>query len=483
MSQAVAAVRNVWPEADVGVVKAERDETTADVVVASVQTLARPGRLDRLASTDDNMFPAERLDLVVIDEAHHAAADTYRAIVDGLDAGADDGPLLLGVTATPDRGDGEGLDDVFDEIVWNYDIQWGIRSGYLADVRGLRVTIPTLDLSQVKKSRGDYQAGDAGRALTDADAPHHIVAAWKRHAADRRTLVFVPTVATAEAVAAEFIGAGVTASFVSGALDLDERRARLDAYADGRIQVMVNCMVLTEGYDNPRTDCVVMARPTRSRALYTQCVGRGTRRHPDKADLLVLDVVGVTEELSLVTIPSLFGIPEDWPDREGLADGTATATGLVDRYEDHLVAVGQMRAERAEMFRKIRGDGIAWIPVDAGSLYVCYLGPAGTIKFADAGDEGWRAWIEPTENDRPHRQLIGGVGMELAQGVAEDYIRKSTWGNVASTGATWRGKPPSSKQLGFARKLKIEGAEHMSKGELSDEITRVLEEKKAGRAS
>src|SRR5690606_22996282 len=169
VAQAAAKVSEVWPDASVGVVKAERDEVHADVVVASVQTLARPARLERLCATYEDrrllLGAAAPFGLVVIDEAHHAAAETYGRIITRLRAGDPDGPLLLGVTATPDRGDGQGLDGVFDEVVATYDVLWGIRSGYLADLRGIAVTLDGLDLSSVKVSRGDFQAGDAGRAL------------------------------------------------------------------------------------------------------------------------------------------------------------------------------------------------------------------------------------------------------------------------------------------------------------------------------
>lgn len=481
-SQAVHKLVEVWPEQarSIGVVKAERNDVHAHVVVASVQTLARDARLRQLldAAGGVSLLGAGPFHTVIVDEAHHAAAPTYRKVIDGLRAGAPAdgdlpaGPLLLGVTATPDRGDGKGLDDVFDEIVWSYDILWGIRSGFLSDVRGLRVTVDGLDLSNVRVSRGDFQAGDAARALDAADGASAVITAWKEHAADRRTLVFTPTVAFAETVAAGFRRAGVPAAAVSGETELDERRRILAAYSEGEVQVLVNCAVLTEGYDEPRTDCVVVARPTKSRALYTQMVGRGTRLHPDKTDCLVLDIVGATDVHSLVTVPSLFGV-DDPKARKRLADATATAADVIADYERELVAAGRMRAEMADLFAKVRRDGIAWVASHRpGELHAYHrsLGPnRGTVFLVERAPGSWLASFQP-DGDTGGRVLIADAPMELAQGVAEDFVRKNGAGPLVNANARWRGEPPSRKQLWLARKLGVTVPAGATKGEVSDMI-------------
>ncbi len=488
VGQAAAKVREVWPEATVGIVKADQNDVHAQVVVASVQTLAREHRLAQLAAAAGQDAPAGAVtaslfaaaapfSLVVVDEAHHAAADSYRRILAGLDAGQPDGPLLLGVTATPDRGDGQGLDGVFDRIVWSYDLLWGIRSGYLSDVRGLRIGLQGLDLSNVRVSRGDYQAGDAGRALEAADAPQAIARAWAEHAADRRTLVFTPTVATAAAVAEAFTGAGVRAAWVSGETPMDERRRLLAAYSAGEVQVLANCAVLTEGYDEPRTDCVVVARPTRSRALYAQMVGRGTRRHPDKADCLVLDVVGATDEHSLVTIPRLFGLDDQYA--RGLTDGTGSAVAQVDLQEAAMVAAGQLVAAEADLFRKMRGAGIAWVSLHQPGELRAYSRPLGfgsrpaTVHLAERADGTWSASVHPANPREPTVILADGSSLELAQGVAEDRIRQAGKAAVVSASASWRHRQPSPKAVRFARQLGITVDPAMTAGEVSDAIDAV----------
>lgn len=476
VAQAVDKVQGQWPEAHVGIVKAERNDVGADVIVASVQTLARPNRIRQLLMASDS----RPFGLVVIDEAHHAKAATYQEIVRELRAGDDGGPLLLGVTATPDRGDGKGLDDCFDEVVWAYDILWGIRSGFLCDVRGKRVVIDTLDLKGVRVRQGDYAEGEVGDRMMDAGAPEAILRAWQEHASDRRTLIFSPTVETAEAIAAEFAAAGVAAGFVSAGTPLDERRALLRAFDSGEVQVVSNCMVLTEGYDNPRVDCVIVARPTKSRALYTQMVGRGTRRHPDKKDLLVLDVVGASGHHSLVTIPSLFGVEKPEFEKK-LATGEGLVTEVLDEIEEILVRQGKLLAREAELFKKMRST-IVWIQAHVdGSPLRRYERSTGkdrdgtfrpTVRLTQlAQDEDrWECQLIDQISNATQKVLISDTPLETAQGVGEDWLRKSGALALVAADAPWRAGKPSPKAIEFALKLGIPSPEKMTAGELSTAI-------------
>lgn len=482
VDQAIASLREHWPDAVIGKVKAEFNEVGADVVVASVQTISRPARMAQLMApfTDPQLNPLEPFDLVVVDEAHHATADSYRSILEALGAGTPEGPLLLGVTATPDRGDGKGLDDLFDEIVANYDLLWGIANGYLSDLRGLRVTVDALDLSTVRIRQGDYDQGQAGRALEDANAPAVIVKSWQTHAAGRRTLVFTPTVQLAQLVADEFNRAGIPAGMVHGGTPQDERKTILRQYSDGTLTVLANCAVLTEGYDEPRTDCIVMARPTKSRALYTQCVGRGTRKHPDKADCLVLDVVGASVEHSLVTVPSLFGL--EGKQFDAMGEGDTLASDAVGEFEAEQVRMGRLRAEEAALFHKVRAGKIAWVKVhkqDADLRRYVRSIPAGrdgtqhpTVVLAQRTETTWTAGLLMPNMTK--RALIVDVDLETAQGVAEDYVRR-VGGPITAADAPWRKKKPSPKQLDLAKKWKID----VPKGATSGDVAELLDARSA----
>jgi ATP-dependent helicase IRC3 len=473
IEQAAASVRTWWPDADVGVVKGDRNEVDATVVVASVQTLSRPARLADLLAPSA-LWDAVPFGLVIVDEAHHAAAPSYRTVLDGLRCGETDGPLLLGVTATPDRGDGLGLDDVFDEITFSYDIRWGIAREFLSDLRGLRVELD-VDMSKLKVTGGDYNQGQAGAMLEDAHAPSLIVKAWRAHAPGRRTLVFTPTVALAEAVAAEFNEHGIPAGAVSGDMPIEARRATLAAYSAGELQVVANCAVLTEGYDEPRTDCVVVARPTKSRALYTQMVGRGTRRHPEKTDCLVIDVVGATDMHDLVTVPSLFGVEQ--PDRVWSGGSTVTEA-LREQVERH-EAEGVLRASETALFDKVRSTGrLAWVTVhtDAERRYEAGLGFHGRLVLVNQHDDRWLAGWQDGEGIK--RVLCSDVVLETAQAVAEDQARKLKVMALAAADAPWRADRPTAKQLALAVKLGIEVPMGCTKGQLSELIDAKLASRK-----
>lgn len=320
ISQAVEKLLLVWPEADVGVVKAERNEINHQVVVASVQSLRKP----RLAKMARDMFDGG---LIITDEAHHATATSYRNVYEHFGCGNPGGPLHLGVTATPDRGDGGGLNAIYEEITFTYDLLWGIQRGYLADLKGLRIQLKDVDFTQARISQGDYAAGDVGQMLENADAPDLIAAAWLEHASDRKTLIFTPTVATAEATAESFISMGVEAAVVSAKTPLDERRLMLKRFAAGELRVIANCGVLTEGFDDPAVNCIVVARPTKSRALYAQIVGRGSRKHPAKSDC-ILEGQRVLTDAGLVPIESVTTQMKVWDGVEFVDHEGAICKGM-----------------------------------------------------------------------------------------------------------------------------------------------------------
>lgn len=491
IAQAVDKLLGVWPEAKIGVVKAARNEWDNPVVVASVQTLSRDNRLSQI--------PQDRFRLVVTDEAHHSKADSYRKIYDHLGIGNEGGPLHLGVTATPDRGDGKGLDDIFDEIVFSYDLLWGIRAGYLSDMRGLRVYLKDLDTKSIRVSKGDYEAGAAGQALEDVNAPEQVAEAWVKYGENRKTIAFWPTVATAQQFADELGRLGVVVGMVSAGTHIDERRDILARFADDKIKVMSNCAVLTEGFDDPSVACILMARPTKARSLYAQCVGRGSRRHPDKKDCLVMDVCGATAH-NLMTIPSLFGIHKE----EDFEDGEVTVAEAMLEQEEAEVRKGKMEAAAIELFRKVIESPIAWVAFDnhyGRKTYTCSLGGGlapklGTVVIEHLNGEGAEQWhcylrwgketppddatnLRQFPNEEWYRTLVCNVDLEMGLGVGEDYIRKNGMSHLVNRGAKWREGEPSKAQLDLAVKLNIRGARDMNKGDLSEAITAAIEAKKA----
>lgn len=254
-----------------------------EVVIASVQSLVN--RLDR--------FAYDEFDKIITDEAHHAAAGTYRKIYDYFSP-----EKHIGFTATPNRGDKARLDDVYSEIIFQRDLRWAIQNGYLCDIHCLRVNIG-FDLSAVHSRNGDYAPGELDEAMEGtADA----IAQAYREYAKGATLVFAVSVHQAEEIAKRIPGAVVVTAKTKDRAGIIERFTRRE------IPCIVNVMVFTEGTDIPLVETVIVARPTQSETLYTQMVGRGLRTHPEKEKLILIDCVGITGKASLCTAPSLLGI-------------------------------------------------------------------------------------------------------------------------------------------------------------------------------
>ena len=251
------------------------------VVVGSVKTLQRTARLER--------FPHDYFGTIIIDEAHHAITDGYRRILDYFGSAK-----VLGVTATPDRGDMRNLGEVFDSLAFEYKLTDAIKEGYLCRI--MAQTIPLkLDISSVTMSGGDYAVGDLGTALD----PYleQIAAEMAQRCKGRKTVVFLPLIKTSQKFRDLLNSHGFRAAEVNGqSTDRKEVLADFDA---GKYNVLCNSMLLTEGWDCPSVDCVVVLRPTKVRSLYSQMVGRGTRLSPGKSDLLLLDFLWMTDKHEL----------------------------------------------------------------------------------------------------------------------------------------------------------------------------------------
>lgn len=251
------------------------------VVVGSVQTMMRESRL--------RQFAKEYFDTIIIDEAHHCITDSYQNILNHFDKAK-----VLGVTATPDRGDMKNLGSVFQSLAYEYTLQRAIKEGYLTPIRAQ--TIPLrLDLSGVGIQGGDFKTADLGSALDPY--LYQIADEMKKYCMGRKTVVFLPLVKTSQKFRDILEEKGFRAVEVNG--ESKNRTEILKGFEEGLYDVLCNSMLLTEGWDCPNVDCIVVLRPTKVRALYAQMVGRGTRLYPGKGYLLLLDFLWHTERHEL----------------------------------------------------------------------------------------------------------------------------------------------------------------------------------------
>lgn len=251
------------------------------ITVGSVQTLMREKRLGQ--------FSADYFNTIIIDEAHHSISDSYQKILRHFNKAR-----VLGVTATPDRGDMQNLGQVFDSLAYEYTLPKAIKAGYLSPIKALTIPLK-LDLSGVAMQSGDFKAGDVATALDPY--LYQIADEMEKYCKERKTVVFLPLVKTSQKFRDILTEKGFKAAEVNG--ESKDRAEILEAYDRGDYNVLCNSMLLSEGWDCPSVDCIVVLRPTKVRSLYSQMVGRGTRLHPGKDHLLLLDFLWHTERHEL----------------------------------------------------------------------------------------------------------------------------------------------------------------------------------------
>jgi ATP-dependent helicase IRC3 len=527
LDQAAAKIQAANPGKIVTIEQGERyAHRRSDVVIASIQTLAAR-KFHRLkALLTQHSFP-----LVVVDEAHHAAAASYRtalvhlgflppadasekqeleapefddvvkmeAALRGWDQVAPKDRLLVGVTATPNRSDAIGLGCVFQTIAYSYDLKAAIEDGWLVPIKPWVIETGT-SLDDVRIARGEFNQRDLADTV-NTDARNKLaVAGWHEYAKGLPTIAFTVDVAHAHALAAEFRQAGVRAAAVSGETPKEERRQILADYTAGRLDVVTNCMVLTEGTDLPLTRCILHAKPTKSATLYEQMTGRGLRIHPGKPDCIVIDLVDVARRHSLQAAPVLYGLPPSL-----VAKGKSLKK-LADELEelrqrhpgvdlDAELARGPMTLEQLQA-RASTFD--VWKIPELGVLREVV-----TMNWLKQGDDSFRLqypWDDGTEVLRVGRNLLGqfevsaelrtpgsGSGIwhakqstiatgvdtaEAALRMAEHYVQthRRAAARLKDREAPWRAKPASEKQIALLQRKRIPFRKGITSGEASDLI-------------
>jgi superfamily II DNA or RNA helicase len=312
MNQAIVAAARYWPEASVGVIAGERDEWAGgtlldprppDWVVGMVPTL-RQSRLERI--------PRDRFGLIICDECHHAPSAQWQTVLDYFQPG-----FLLGVTATPERADGAGLEKVFGrKPLFTYALPQAIADGVLCPIESMAIRTQ-VDLDTATNASGteimvptasdDFPLQTLAAAVDTAERNAMVVDAHRKHGGDRRAIAFAVDVAHARHLTEAFTAAGVRATYVAGEMGADAVEEVLDQFSQGQWQVVCSCDLLTEGFDDPGVSLLLMARPTKSRSLYMQMVGRGLRRAPGKTNCLVIDFTDNSRNHKLVCSLDLRG--------------------------------------------------------------------------------------------------------------------------------------------------------------------------------
>jgi superfamily II DNA or RNA helicase len=480
-AQAIEKLGWQAPDLSTGIVKAELDEVDADVVVASVPTASRDDRLRRLLESAGR----SPFGTIVADEAHHAPAPSWTKTLHALGAFNPYGPLAVGFTATPER-DGKTL-GVWEKVVSYMSIREAIWGEYLVPILPAEVVETSMDMGKVRKTGGDYSDGDLGRELEESGAIDQIADAYKEHASDRKGVAFTPTIKTAHALAEALCKRGIVAEAVDGTTAKNERAAILLRLKTGATQVVTNCAVLTEGFDEPTISCVVVARPTKFHGLYVQMVGRGTRKAPGKANLLVIDVVGATKRHELISVVDLGEEldgkrkkPEEPSEKQACptcdqpCEVTWHRCTLCHRYlPAGIVRDGGHRHENCDSGRAAKVDvfgasRLRWLPVENGW---CLGAGTEVVVMAPVGLDTWK--LASYKNGRV-AILHDQIPSNWAMGIGED--RAKAFQKLVERDARWLAQPVSDQQKG---RLLREGLPEsklgrvQTKGQAADLLTRI----------
>lgn len=382
---------------------AEKSMWRPEIVVSSIPTISRERRLAR--------FAQDGFGLVVVDEAHHATAETYRRVLDHFTAG---GCRVLGVTATPDRADELALGNVFESVAYDYELPDAITDGWLVSIDQRFVVCDGLDLSGVRTTAGDLNGSDLARIVEGEAALHQVVYPTIELAGDSQSLVFAATVQHAEKMAEIFnrhrLGSAVC---VHGETPKDQRAEVLRRYSRGEFQVLCNCGVFLEGFDEPRISVVAMARPTKSRSLYAQAVGRGTRPLPGVVDgldtpearraaiaasgkpsVLVLDFVGNSGRHKLISAADILG-GRDSDDVVERARSNAAKKSANGESADMLEELAQAREEIEHEERRKRSQIKPEVRFSSGRV-----DPFDVLDVRVGREPGWHKGRQPTDRMR-----------------------------------------------------------------------------------
>lgn len=508
-----------WPEATVGVVKAERNEWAADVVIASVQTL----RL-RL---DDGENSEQYYDAIVVDEAHHGAAKSYLQVLDFYQnktpPAGHQKPLVIGLTATPDRPDGLSLKCAFDAISYDLSIDDAIDGGYLCRAAPIKAVLPDLHLENVRINRqGDYQEAELAAELLRAGVAEATAKVVIEHASGRKTLVFTVSVDQAQRTSDALVAKGVSSDWVAGVTKRRDREQKLQAYKEAENSVLCSAMLLTEGLDIPSVDCIVVARPTRNSSLYIQMIGRGLRRCEGKKDCLVIDIVGAHQQHGLTAGSQIGGAvrkdkqagpgePREPRDRMYSCTGSCRSLshkgileegwivwiapppagpGFCPECGSRVREAGQgemelsllsslLRASRSAYSEEQREfDEARWIPCLDGIVAL----PAGDVTFVAYRLPGGDYALEAMLRQRKNRftALYSGP-LALCQAIGLDLATRENALEHSDVSATWRKKRPTHGHLAalaqwteWTTVLPMIPGPYETAGEVSDEITKII---------
>ena len=476
--QAKDKIETINKDLSVGIEQAENKAGYSDVVIASVPTLGRE------SSSRIEQYPKNYFKTIVVDEAHHAAAPSYRRILDYFKP-----DLLLGVTATPQRSDSVRLIDVFQEIVYYKSIQDLIKEGWLSPLVGYRVKTST-DISDVEIQNGEYKQDQLIEAIDNPSRNNSIVTAYNDLANDKKTVVFAAGVDHAGNLAEAFRKNGSSVRVIIGTTPEEERRQILSDFKSGAVTVLVNVGVLTEGFDEPSIEAIILAKPTRSSLLYTQIVGRGTRLFEGKEHCMIIDIADTTRGKKPIGLPTLLGMPAEF-DLQG-----QSLTDIADEFEKlKETAPGEASTvlnmeditnayKRIDLFMPpppnpavLEYSTFIWSEVGEDRFYLNTNSFESFHIYCDTLGR-WAAECHVRSGANVNIHVIGrGQSIRSVFAGADKWImeNRSTSLPLIDATAVWRADAPTDKQQKLLKRIGVPITNTMTKGMASQIISKWME--------
>jgi ATP-dependent helicase IRC3 len=450
-TQAMSKMMAVWRGVDIGLIRGDVNQFGRRVTVASIPTLQNKSRMESFLVNG-----GDKNGLVIVDESHHSPAKSWTRVINSIPG------YKLGLTATPQRQDGAGLDSIFKKILYKYTIADGIEDEYLTDISGLVFDID-LNLDGVKmNSNGDFNTSQLGDLMKQKEMIDFICEKWIEHGIDRKTVFFCVDIEHCKLVAAELCRRGIDAEHIAGDMDDLVRDSTLRRFHKGQLKCLTSCMILTEGWDEPSVDCIVLCRPTSSESLYIQMVGRGVRLFPGKKNLLVLDFVGNSDKHRIMQLGILTG--------EGRVDAgskkkTANKDGHSGSMEPKVIpSIKDVLAKekRIETRRKHVNDSARFDWIDANGVLAMNMGSQnGYIVIKEMDDQYMvqhqyrTSWEDVTTN-----LLDSPTTIDMCISMAEEAAGKiienqKTMRLLSKEKQSWHSKPASQKQIEILRKFRV----------------------------
>ena len=476
LHQAKNKIQQMNPNLIVEIEQAQNIAGKVDVVVASVPTMGRANS-DRIEK-----FPKDYFKTIIIDEAHHAAAPTYRRIVDYFQPN-----LLLGVTATPQRSDSTRLIDVFQEIVYYKTIEDLINQGWLTRLMGYRIKTET-DLTEIEVSDGDFIQSQLQDAVNNPKRNASIVAAYQQICKERKTLVFAAGVQHAKDLALSFTKSSILAEVILGETPDEERSAILQKFRNNEIKVLINVGVLTEGFDEPSVQAIILARPTKSTLLYTQVVGRGTRLDEGKENCLIIDISDTTKGKKPIGLPTLLGLPPDFDlNGQDLVD-------IAEEYKslEYLSPARAMQCLSSEDIILQYKQVNLFMPVPPNKVVLQYS----KLIWSEISDNLYRLTINNHESLSIYQDTLGRWTVEYYDvnkkykqtlgyqpDMRQAFVSSDVWIQdnraealtLLDSNAAWRADGPTPAQSKFLKSRGIAVTPEMTKGFASQIISNIIE--------